>query len=128
MIDAFAGRHLWAERYDRDFTDIFKLQDELASKVVNSLAVKLLTGEEFDSWLKNMPSNIQFTEKFFKAGHYLYQLNREANVKAKQLYLSNPPYYEKSYRMAQAGQICGIIGLSLSGLYFFYSIIRIANM
>lgn len=50
------------------------------------------------------------------------------HMKAKQLYLSNPPYYEKSYRMAQAGQICGIIGLSLSGLYFFYSIIRIANM
>jgi adenylate cyclase len=100
LIDAIDGKHLWSERYDRDFTDIFKLQDELASKVVNSLALKLVAGKGYGSWLKNMPSNIQFTEKFFEAGNYLYQHNREANIKAKKLYkelIDLEPEYFGSY-------------------------------
>lgn len=36
----------------------------------------------------------------------------------KRIYLSNPSYYQGSYKNAQAGMICGIIGLSLSGIYF----------
>ena len=37
------------------------------------------------------------------------------NVKS--VYLSNPSYYQNSYKNAQAGMICGIIGVSLSGLF-----------
>jgi TolB-like protein len=32
LVEAETGRHIWAERYDRDFTDIFALQDELTIK------------------------------------------------------------------------------------------------
>ena len=46
LIDAIDDEHLWSERYDRDFKDIFELQDELTSKIVNSLRVKLISGEE----------------------------------------------------------------------------------
>jgi len=50
LIDAIDGKHLWSERYDRDFKDIFKLQDELAFKVVGSLMVKLTEGEGVRLW------------------------------------------------------------------------------
>ena len=30
LIDGAAGDHIWAERYDRDLTDIFALQDEIS--------------------------------------------------------------------------------------------------
>jgi len=86
LIDAIDGKHLWSERYDRDLKDIFELQDELASKVVNSLRVKLTYGEEAKLWKKNRPSNLQFNEKMFEAAFYVDQFNKEANVKAKQLY------------------------------------------
>ncbi|MEM7171477.1 MAG: adenylate/guanylate cyclase domain-containing protein [Pseudomonadota bacterium] len=35
LIDATTGNHLWAERYDRNITDIFAVQDEVASQVVS---------------------------------------------------------------------------------------------
>jgi hypothetical protein len=43
--------------------------------------------------------------------------------KDKQLYLSNPPVYEMSYKNSKAGFICGIIGLSLSVLFILFLMI-----
>ncbi len=38
LIDPWAGNELWAERYDRELTDIFEVQDEITSLIVNTLA------------------------------------------------------------------------------------------
>ena len=46
LIDAANGGHLWAERFDRDLTDIFATQDEVVEKIVGALAVTLTQGEE----------------------------------------------------------------------------------
>jgi len=46
LIDAESGGHLWAERFDRDLTDIFATQDEVVEKIVRALAVTLTHGEE----------------------------------------------------------------------------------
>jgi len=45
LIRADNGYHLWSETYDREFTDIFKLQDEIAGAVVAALKLKLLPGQ-----------------------------------------------------------------------------------
>jgi TolB-like protein len=41
LIDCITGRHLWAERYDRELTDIFTVQDEVAQKIVSAMAMTL---------------------------------------------------------------------------------------
>ena len=41
LIKASDGFHLWSETYDREFSDLFKLQDEIARKVVESLHILL---------------------------------------------------------------------------------------
>ena len=46
LIDALNGHHLWTESYDRDFEDLFQLQDEIALKTAVELQVKLTSGEE----------------------------------------------------------------------------------
>ena len=46
LIDAGNGGHLWAERFDRDLTDIFSMQDEVVEKIVAALAVTLTRGEQ----------------------------------------------------------------------------------
>jgi adenylate cyclase len=46
LIDGAAGDHVWAERYDRDLTDIFALQDEISQAIVAALKVKLLPREK----------------------------------------------------------------------------------
>jgi adenylate cyclase len=42
LIKAADGSHLWSETYERDLSDIFKVQDEISSAVVAALKVKLL--------------------------------------------------------------------------------------
>jgi adenylate cyclase len=46
LIDGATGNHLWAERYDRDLTDIFALQDEISEAIVKALKLKLLPEEK----------------------------------------------------------------------------------
>ncbi len=45
LIEAESGSHLWAERYDRDLTDIFEVQDEVTRTIVNALKVTLTASE-----------------------------------------------------------------------------------
>ena len=45
LINAANGVHLWAERYDRDLTDIFAVQDEVTRHIVNALKIKLTSDE-----------------------------------------------------------------------------------
>ncbi len=46
LIDGVTGGHIWAERYDRDLTDIFALQDEISEAIVAALKLKLLPAEK----------------------------------------------------------------------------------
>jgi adenylate cyclase len=46
LIDGATGDHLWAERYDRDLTDIFAIQDEISKAIVTALKLKLLPDEK----------------------------------------------------------------------------------
>jgi adenylate cyclase len=46
LIAGDTGRHLWADRYDRDLTDIFEIQDEISHAIVKALELKLLPEEK----------------------------------------------------------------------------------
>ncbi len=46
LIDGATGGHVWADRYDRDLTDIFAIQDEISKAIVAALRVKLLPNEK----------------------------------------------------------------------------------
>lgn len=46
LIDGRTGDHVWAERYDRDLTDIFAIQDEISKAIVGALKLKLLPEEK----------------------------------------------------------------------------------
>ena len=45
LVDAQTGVHLWAERYDRNLTDVFAVQDELTRSIVGVLAARLEKAE-----------------------------------------------------------------------------------
>jgi len=46
FIDAVDDRHLWSETYDRDLQDIFAVQDEIATHIVEALKLKLTSDEQ----------------------------------------------------------------------------------
>jgi TolB-like protein/Flp pilus assembly protein TadD len=45
LIDAQTSEHLWAERYDRDLTDIFAVQDEITENVAGAIEPAILAAE-----------------------------------------------------------------------------------
>ncbi len=105
LIEAISGKHLWAERYDRDFDDVFMVQDEVRSKIISNLAVKLTSVEEkrlkrslttnataFDLYLQGVRGESYFS----KVG------NRESILLFKQAIELDPNFAAAYARLGQA--------------------------
>lgn len=45
LIDATTGSHLWSERYDRDLSDIFALQSEMAEEIMGTACLEIVAAE-----------------------------------------------------------------------------------
>ena len=66
LIDAATGGHVWADRFDRDLTDIFAVQDEVTQQIVEALKVKLTPSEE--ARITNTPTrSLEAHDLFLKA-------------------------------------------------------------
>lgn len=57
LIDAATGHQLWSQRYDRDLTDIFEVQDEITASIVASLEPELQRAEQQRA-LRKPPQNL----------------------------------------------------------------------
>jgi len=84
LIDALNGHHLWAERYDRNLSDIFAVQDEITKKIITAMQVKLTEGEQVRTAAKGT-NNLEAYLKCLQANEYWNRLNIESNALAKQL-------------------------------------------
>ena len=66
LIDAFTGLSLWAERYDREFADLFAVQDDVIGKIITALAVELTAGEQ--DQLSRIPTdNLEAYDYYLRA-------------------------------------------------------------
>ena len=99
LVNCKKGSHVWAERFDRDLTDIFAIQDEITRSIVEQLKVRLLPQER--EAVEQIPTeNIEaytyclrgrdFYRRYIK--HYL-QLGRRMFAKAVEL----DPLYARAY-------------------------------
>ena len=99
LVNCKKGSHVWAERFDRDLTDIFAIQDEITHAIVEQLKVSLLPQER--EAVEQIPTeNIEaytyclrgrdFYRRYIK--HYL-QLGRRMFAKAVEL----DPLYARAY-------------------------------
>ncbi|HVU30364.1 MAG TPA: TIR domain-containing protein [Sphingomicrobium sp.] len=69
LIDGRSGGHVWAERYDRDLTDIFAIQDEISHSIVDALKLKLLP-EERKAIEQRGTSNVEAYNLYLMARQY----------------------------------------------------------
>ncbi|HKP70271.1 MAG TPA: tetratricopeptide repeat protein [Pyrinomonadaceae bacterium] len=72
LVNAADGFHLWSEQYDREFKDIFDLQDEITLSVVEALKVTLL-GHARSIVLKRYTDNAEAYELFLKGRYYHFK-------------------------------------------------------
>jgi adenylate cyclase len=72
LIDAITGAHIWADRFERDLTDVFALQDEVTVAVVSAIQPKLLQ-TEIGLSARRRPENLTAYDFYLRAmqQHYL---------------------------------------------------------
>jgi adenylate cyclase len=85
LVDAASGGHLWADRFDRDLTDIFATQDEVVEKIVGALAVKLTRGEE-RRLRRGGTRNVEAYEAWLRARELLARSTRDSVVQSQAMY------------------------------------------
>ncbi len=66
LIDAVSGLSLWAERYDRQYADLFAVQDDVISKIISALEVKLSEGER-DQLARIPTDNLEAYDYYMRA-------------------------------------------------------------
>jgi adenylate cyclase len=99
LINGETGGHVWADRYDRDLTDIFAIQDEITHAIVEQLKVKLLPQEKKS--IEQAPTdNIEAYTYYLRGRQFFhrhsksyYQLARRMFAKAVEL----DPMYARAY-------------------------------
>ena len=77
LIDALTGTHIWADRFERDLTDIFDLQDEITVAVVSAIQPKLLQ-TEIAMATRRRPENLTAYDCYLRARQQFYSSTREA--------------------------------------------------
>jgi adenylate cyclase len=76
LIDAITGAHIWADRFERDLTDVFALQDEVTVAVVSAIQPKLLQAE-IAMATRRRPENLTAYDFYLRALPQYYPSTRE---------------------------------------------------
>jgi adenylate cyclase len=84
LIDAVTGAHIWADRFERDLTDVFALQDEVTVAVVSAIQPKLLQ-TEIEMATRRRPENLTAYDYYLRAMQQLTLTTRERLAEALRL-------------------------------------------
>jgi TolB-like protein len=100
LIDATTGKHIWAEKYDREMQDIFAVQDDIAERVVAAVEPHLYAEEGFRASTQQ-PDSIDAWGLVVRAMTLLNAVERTQNEEA-QLLLRRAIGLEPRYARAHA--------------------------
>ncbi len=99
LADVLAGRQLWSERFDRDFKDIFEVQDDLVRRILDVLPVKVSEAETMR--LAQRYTRNPEAYEFFLRGQAALLVRRRAQIEAaRQLYwqaIGVDPAFSRAY-------------------------------
>jgi adenylate cyclase len=84
LIDAASGAHIWADRFDRDLTDIFAVQDELTQEIISALRVKL-TPEHKDRLTRKNKIEEEAYDLFLRGRELSWHATKSNSIEARNL-------------------------------------------
>ncbi len=85
LIEGSTGRHVWADRYDREYAEIFTLQDEVIARIVEALEVELSETEQ--NQVARLPTeNLEAYNSYLRAEDLIYRSDRASVAAALGLY------------------------------------------
>jgi len=82
LIDGATNNHVWAERYDRDASDIFAIQDEISQAIVKALRLRLLPEEK--KAIERRGTDSAEAHDLYLMARQIYVINNEADERSAQ--------------------------------------------
>jgi TolB-like protein len=73
LVSVDDGYHLWSERYDREMEDVFAIQDDIASSIVEALRLRLATARTAEA---RRPADLEAYQLYLKGQHNWYRRER----------------------------------------------------
>ncbi|HEV2044942.1 MAG TPA: tetratricopeptide repeat protein, partial [Sphingomicrobium sp.] len=99
LIDGTSGGHLWADRFDRDLTDIFAIQDEITQAIVEQLKIKLLPQEK--KAITQAPTvNVEAYNYYLKGREFFHNVSKAFLLLARRMFVKATeadPLYARAY-------------------------------
>ena len=99
LVNSNDGTHIWAERFDRDLTDIFAIQDEITRAIVEQLKVKLLPQEKKS--IEQAPTdNVEAYTYYLRGRDFLYRYSKRYFELARRMFtkaIELDPNYARAY-------------------------------
>ncbi len=113
LVNSLDGKHVWAERYDRELRDVFAIQDEVIGKIITALSLKL-TAEEVKQVVKRGTENLTAYDLYMRGRQQESFFSKDTNVEAQQYYEQavalDPNYAEAYAHLAQIHTLNGQFG------------------
>jgi serine/threonine-protein kinase len=100
--------HLWSERYDREMTDVFAIQDDISQAIADALKVKFVGPQR-------RTRNIEAYQSYLKGLYFYQRYNRESLVKARDSF-EQALAADPDYAPAHAGLAVFYYGLGALGI------------
>jgi adenylate cyclase len=101
LIDGLTGGHIWADRYDRDLTDVFAVQDEIAKTIIDQLQVRLLAVESVA--IEKTPTRNVEAYSYYLKGRQLYHMRTSKYVQLGRRMFLKAVEHDPNYGRAYAG-------------------------
>ncbi|MGI9043302.1 MAG: tetratricopeptide repeat protein, partial [Gemmatimonadaceae bacterium] len=101
LIDVATSFQLWSERYDREMEDVFAIQDEIATSIVNALKVVLTAKEE--AAIKKIPTQSVRAYEYYLRGRQLFHQRRPETLDAAEDVYRRAIALDPDYALAYAG-------------------------
>jgi serine/threonine-protein kinase len=98
LIKASDGYHLWSERYDREMTDVFAIQDEISQAIVETLKLKL----SGPATVNRPTADLEAYNLYLRGRHLSARLNPES-VRVAREYFEQALARDPKYALAYAG-------------------------
>lgn len=99
LVKASDGYHLWSQRFDREMTDVFAIQDEISQAIVGKLKVHLAEGRPL---VKRHTENIEAYHLFLRGRHSVLRMTPDSLTKGRE-YLEQAIALDPDYALAYAG-------------------------
>ncbi|MDP1675260.1 MAG: protein kinase [Bacteroidota bacterium] len=101
LIDAISQEHLWSEDYDRDLTDIFMIQADVAQKVAEATQVQLQTNEKQQIGKSGTANSEAYT--LYLQGRFYFNKRTPPDLLQSLKYFKSAAQKDQQYALAYAG-------------------------